>query len=163
MRIVLFIIVVLSTFTIEAQTKEENKDNLIEKELDLLGDDIPKKNTSQDSTATKKSTVADTTQLTAEQEIAAEKEEKQLLKKMANQRAIELQNELNLSNYVSHMIEKAIYKYSVQANKVIQSPVSKQEKSIQLSNIIYFQNEEFKKYMTPQQFYDYINSWPNRQ
>lgn len=144
-----------------AQTAEEDDNDVIEKELELLGSD---ENTqTNDSTIVRHGKVADTTTLSAEQQIAAEKEQKELLKKMANQRAIELQNALNLSNYVSHMIEKAIFKYSLDANKVIQSTVSQQEKSIQLSNIIYFQNEEFKKYLTPQQFYDYINSWPNRQ
>ena len=160
MKFIYVFIMMISFSSVIGQTKQENENDAIEKELELLGGDNAQTN---DSTAVRKNKIADTTRLSIEQEIAAEKEQKELLKKMANQRAIELQNALNLSNYVSHMIEKAILKYSIDANKVIQSTLSKQEKSIQLSNIIYFQNEEFKKYMTPQQFYDYINSWPNRQ
>ena len=161
MKFIYVLIMMISFSSVFSQTKEENENDVIEKELELLGgDEDPQTN---DSASLRKNKVADTTSLSIEQQIAAEKEQKELLKKMANQRAIELQNTLNLSNYVSYMIEKAILKYSIDANKVIQSTLSKQEKSIQLSNIIYFQNEEFKKYMTPQQFYDYINAWPNRQ
>ncbi|WP_378178080.1 hypothetical protein [Aquimarina sp. SS2-1] len=78
------------------------------------------------------------------------------LEELAEQRAILLQQELNLSNYASDKIKKVIVKYSKQANKVIQSNVSANEKTRNLSNIVYFQNEEFKKVLTVHQFYKYL-------
>lgn len=92
-----------------------------------------------------------------EKEEKETKEEKQKLKKMAYQRATELQKELNLTNFTSLALQEAIYKYSKQANKVIQSNVSKKEKTIQLSNIVYFQNQRLKEILTVKQFYRYLD------
>ncbi len=78
------------------------------------------------------------------------------LEELAEQRAILLQQELNLSNYASDRIKKVIIKYSLKANKVIQSNASTNEKTKNLSNIVYFQNEEFKKLLTVHQFYKYL-------
>ncbi|MDH7444871.1 hypothetical protein [Aquimarina sp. 2201CG14-23] len=75
---------------------------------------------------------------------------------LAEERAILLQQELNLSNYASDRIKKVIIKYSIKANKVIQSNASANEKTKDLSNIVYFQNEEFKKVLTVHQFYKYL-------
>ncbi len=91
-------------------------------------------------------------ELTEEQQ----KAEKKKLVQLAEQRAIRLQQELNLSNYASDRIKKVIVKYSIQANKVIQSNASVNEKTKNLSNIVYFQNEEFKKVLTVHQFYKYL-------
>ncbi|MHA7059697.1 hypothetical protein ACWGOQ_0020895 [Aquimarina sp. M1] len=91
-------------------------------------------------------------ELTEEQKEA----EKKRFIELAEQRAIRLQQELNLSNYASDRIKKAIVKYSMQANKVIQSNASVNEKTKNLSNIVYFQNEEFKKVLTVHQFYKYL-------
>ncbi len=87
-----------------------------------------------------------------------EKEEKEtkLLRKMATEKAIELQKELNLTIYKSRLIEKTIFEYSVKANKVLQSNVSAREKSRSLGNIVYFQNEELKEILTVHQFYQYL-------
>ncbi|WP_299258138.1 hypothetical protein [uncultured Aquimarina sp.] len=92
------------------------------------------------------------TELTEEQQEA----EKKRFTALAEQRAILLQQELNLSNYASERIKKVIIKYSIKANKVIQSNVSNNEKTKDLSNIVYFQNEEFKKVLTVHQFYKYL-------
>ncbi|MFD2564917.1 hypothetical protein [Aquimarina rubra] len=78
------------------------------------------------------------------------------LEELAEQRAILLQQELNLSNYASDRVKNVIIKYSIQANKVIQSNASANEKTKNLSNIVYFQNEEFKKLLTVHQFYKYL-------
>ncbi|WP_299442734.1 hypothetical protein [uncultured Aquimarina sp.] len=78
------------------------------------------------------------------------------LEELAEQRAVLLQQELNLSNYASDRIKKVIIKYSIKANKVIQSNASTNEKTKNLSNIVYFQNEEFKKVLTVHQFYKYL-------
>lgn len=78
------------------------------------------------------------------------------LQELAEQRAILLQQELNLSNYASDHIKKVIIKYSIKANKVIQSNASTNQKTKDLSNIVYFQNEEFKKVLTVHQFYKYL-------
>ncbi len=88
----------------------------------------------------------------AKEEKKAEKE----LEKMAKVRANELQKELNLNNYASYKILESIIKYSKKANKVIQSDISEQEKTKNLSNIVYFQNEELKKVLTVHQFYKYL-------
>ena len=82
--------------------------------------------------------------------------EKKLFADLAEQRTILLQQELNLSNYTSNRIKRVIIKYSIQANKVIQSNASEKEKTKDLSNIVYFQNEEFKKVLTVHQFYKYL-------
>lgn len=96
-----------------------------------------------------------------EEEAVSEEEEKEAENKkllgLAEKRAVLLQQELNLSNYASDRIKKAIIKYSIQANKVIQSNASANEKTKNLSNIVYFQNEAFKKVLTVHQFYKYIN------
>ncbi|MDY8134516.1 hypothetical protein [Aquimarina sp. 2201CG5-10] len=89
--------------------------------------------------------------------IEIEKKEKKILKKMAKQKATELQKELNLTNYTSMAIQKTIFEYSVKANKVIQSGLSEKEKNRSLSNLVYFQNEELKEILTVNQFYQYIN------
>ncbi|WP_299215626.1 hypothetical protein [uncultured Aquimarina sp.] len=78
------------------------------------------------------------------------------LEQLAEQRAILLQQELNLSNYASDRIKKVIIKYSIKANKIIQSNASANEKTKDLTNIVYFQNEEFKKVLTVHQFYKYL-------
>ncbi|AXT56514.1 hypothetical protein D1815_12335 [Aquimarina sp. AD1] len=84
------------------------------------------------------------------------KAERKLFADLAEQRTILLQQELNLSNYTSNRIKRVIIKYSIQANKVIQSNASEKEKTKDLSNIVYFQNEEFKKVLTVHQFYKYL-------
>ncbi|AXT62866.1 hypothetical protein D1816_21835 [Aquimarina sp. AD10] len=85
-----------------------------------------------------------------------EPKEKKMLQKLAVQKTIELQKELNLTLYTSRILEKTIYQYSVKANEVIQSNLSEKEKSKNLSNLVYFQNQEFKKVLTVQQFYQYL-------
>ncbi|WP_298320217.1 hypothetical protein [uncultured Aquimarina sp.] len=92
------------------------------------------------------------TELTEEQLEA----EKKRFADLAEQRAILLQQELNLSNYASDRIKKVIIKYSIRANKIIQSNASVNEKTKDLSNIVYFQNEELKKVLTVHQFYKYL-------
>ncbi|WP_298542885.1 hypothetical protein [uncultured Aquimarina sp.] len=92
------------------------------------------------------------TELTEEQL----EEEKKRFANLAEQRAILLQQELNLSNYASDRIKKVIIKYSIKANKIIQSNASANEKTKDLSNIVYFQNEELKKVLTVHQFYKYL-------
>ncbi|AXT52813.1 hypothetical protein D1818_19030 [Aquimarina sp. BL5] len=92
------------------------------------------------------------TELTEEQLEA----EKKRFADLAEQRAILLQQELNLSNYASDRIKKVIIKYSIRANKIIQSNAPANEKTKDLSNIVYFQNEEFKKVLTVHQFYKYL-------
>ncbi|SEM01610.1 hypothetical protein SAMN04487910_3923 [Aquimarina amphilecti] len=84
------------------------------------------------------------------------KAEKKRFADLAEQRTILLQQELNLSNYTSDRIKRVIIKYSMQASKVIQSNASEKEKTKDLSNIVYFQNEEFKKVLTVHQFYKYL-------
>ena len=86
-----------------------------------------------------------------------QKSKSKTMEKLADQRVSFLQRELNLNNYASYQVKKAILKYSIQADKVLQSGLSKKEKTKSLSNIIYFQNEEFKKFLTVDQFYRYIN------
>jgi len=78
------------------------------------------------------------------------------LEELAEKRSILLQQELNLSNYASDRIKKVIIKYSIKANKIIQSNASANEKTKDLSNIVYFQNEELKKVLTVHQFYKYL-------
>jgi len=97
-----------------------------------------------------------TEELTEEQTKEQQKAEKKIFMELAEQRAIRLQQELNLSNYASDRLKKAIIKYSIQANKVIQSNASANEKTRDLSNIVYFQNQEFKKVLTVHQFYKYL-------
>ncbi len=85
------------------------------------------------------------------------KKEVKILKKLAGEKAIELQKELNLTIYSSKRLEKTIFEYSVKANKVLQSNLSASEKSKTLSNIIYFQNKELKEVLTVHQFYRYMS------
>ncbi len=80
-----------------------------------------------------------------------------ILRKLATEKAIELQKELNLTIRASKVLEKTIFKYSVKANKVLQSNLSIKEKSKSLSNIVYFQNQELKEVFTVNQFYQYLN------
>lgn len=103
----------------------------------------------------------ETVELTEEQKKEKKKKKKKKAEEkrfteLAEKRAILLQQELNLSNYASEHIKKMIIKYSKQANDVIQSNSSASEKSKDLSNIVYFQNEEFKKVLTVHQFYKYL-------
>ncbi|MEW7279879.1 hypothetical protein ABW636_14900 [Aquimarina sp. 2201CG1-2-11] len=86
-----------------------------------------------------------------------QKSKSKSLEKLADQRVSFLQRELNLNNHASYQVKKAILKYSIQADKVLQSGLPKKEKTKSLSNIIYFQNEEFKRFLTVDQFYRYIN------
>lgn len=81
--------------------------------------------------------------------------EKDPLIKLAEQRTTELQKELNLGNYASYYVKQAIIKYSKEANKVIQSNLSANEKTKSLSNIIYLQDKAFKEVLTVHQFYKY--------
>lgn len=85
-----------------------------------------------------------------------EEKETKILRKMAAEKAIELQKELNLTIYKSQLIEKTIFEYSIQANKVLQSNLSAREKSRSLGNIVYFQNEELKEILSVNQFYQYL-------
>lgn len=94
---------------------------------------------------------------TAQTQEEDQKKEAKILKKMASQKAIELQKELNLTIQASKVLEKSIFKYSLKANKLIQSNLSAREKSKNLSNLIYFQNEELKKLFTVDQFYKYLS------
>ncbi|MBQ4821537.1 hypothetical protein [Aquimarina sp. MMG016] len=94
---------------------------------------------------------------TVQTQIEDEKKENAKFRKLAINKTIELQEELSLNIYAARAVEKTIYKYSIQANKVIQSNLSAKEKSKSLSNIIYFQNEELKKVLTVPQFYQYLN------
>ncbi|GAA0724473.1 hypothetical protein GCM10009430_28890 [Aquimarina litoralis] len=101
----------------------------------------------------------ETVELTKEQKKEEKKKkeaEDKRFNELAEKRAVLLQQELNLSNYASERIKKMIIKYSKQANKVIQSNASASEKSKDLSNIVYFQNEDFKKVLTVHQFYKYL-------
>lgn len=88
-----------------------------------------------------------------------EKQEKEtkILRKLAVEKAIELQKELNLSLNASNAIQKIIFDYSAKANRVLQSNVSTQEKSKNISNLVYFQNEELKKILSVDQFYKYMS------
>ncbi len=95
-------------------------------------------------------------EITTEQQ---KEEESKKIKSLAEQRTITLQKELNLNSYASSKIKKAIIKYSIKANKIIQSNISANEKTKTLSNLVYFQNEEFKEFLTVHQFYQYIKMY----
>lgn len=82
---------------------------------------------------------------------------KDILREMAKNRATYLQKELKLSNYVSRVVQKTIYEYSVKANDIIQSEMPESEKTKGLSLLIHFQNRKFKEIMDVEQFYQYIN------
>lgn len=112
-------------------------------------------NMAQDQLEVQTETVELTKKQKKEEKKKKEAEDKRFTE-LAEKRAILLQQELNLSNYASERIKKMIIKYSKQANKVIQSNASTSEKSKDLSNIVYFQNEEFKKVLTVHQFYKYL-------
>lgn len=85
-----------------------------------------------------------------------EENEKEAIRVLAATRATELQKELNLNNYTSKIVQKAIIDYSIKANRIIQSNLPAKEKTENLSNLIYFQNEELKEVLTVQQFYKYL-------
>ncbi|MEW7292246.1 hypothetical protein [Aquimarina sp. 2304DJ70-9] len=91
-----------------------------------------------------------------EQQKQQEKETK-ILRKLAIEKGIELQKELNLTINSSKVIQKIIFDYSLKANKVLQSKVSAKEKSRSISNLVYFQNQELKKILTVNQFYQYLS------
>lgn len=112
-------------------------------------------NMAQDQLEVQTETVELTKEQKKEEKKKKEAEDKRF-NELAEKRAVLLQQELNLSNYASERIKKMIIKYSKQANKVIQSNASASEKSKDLSNIVYFQNEEFKKVLTVHQFYKYL-------
>ncbi len=92
-----------------------------------------------------------------EQQLKQEKQEKKILRKLAIEKGIELQKELNLTINASTIIQKIIFDYSVKVNKVLQSNVSANEKSRNISNLVYFQNQELKKILTVNQFYQYLS------
>ncbi|GAA4278232.1 hypothetical protein [Aquimarina mytili] len=96
---------------------------------------------------------------TEEQELQQKQQEKEtkILRKLAIEKGIELQKELNLTINASKVVQKIVFDYSVKANKVLQSKVSAKEKSKNISNLIYFQNQELKKILTVDQFYQYLN------
>ncbi|MGY3792509.1 hypothetical protein [Aquimarina sp. 433] len=112
-------------------------------------------NMAQDQLEVHTETVELTKEQKKEEKKKKEAEDKRFIE-LAEKRAVLLQQELNLSNYASDRIKKMIIKYSKQANKVIQSNASASEKSKDLSNIVYFQNEDFKKVLTVHQFYKYL-------
>ncbi|WP_343913016.1 hypothetical protein [Aquimarina litoralis] len=112
-------------------------------------------NMAQDQLEVQTETVELTKEQKKEEKKKKEAEDKRF-NELAEKRAVLLQQELNLSNYASERIKKMIIKYSKQANKVIQSNASASEKSKDLSNIVYFQNEDFKKVLTVHQFYKYL-------
>ncbi|KAA1244799.1 hypothetical protein [Aquimarina sp. RZ0] len=94
-----------------------------------------------------------------EENIAEEEEsaiENEKLKELATKRTIALQKELNLNNYTSSILQKTIIEYSKKANKIIQSNMSEDDKTMSLSNLVYFQNEELKEILTVPQFYQYL-------
>jgi len=92
-----------------------------------------------------------------ETDIEKQKRETKILRKLAIEKAIELQKELDLNLNASRAIQKIIFNYSVKANQVLQSKVSAQEKSRNISNIVYFQNQELKKILSVHQFYKYMS------
>ncbi len=100
------------------------------------------------------------TKQTLKEELKKEEERQQsedkVLRAMAEQRATELQKELNLDNYISYKVLEAIVKYSKKANKVLQSNLPERQKTKDLSTIVYFQNREFKKLLTVHQYYKYL-------
>ncbi len=98
-----------------------------------------------------------TTNTIAQTQVEDQEKDKKILRKLAVEKAIELQKELNLTIRASQILQKTIFDYSMKANKVLQSKLSAREKSKSLSNIIYFQNEELKKVLTVDQFYQYLN------
>ncbi len=93
----------------------------------------------------------------AQTQIEDQKNDKQILKQLAIEKTIELQKELNLTIQTSKILEKNIFKYSLKANKILQSNLSTKEKSKSISNLIYFQNEELKEIFNVTQFYKYLS------
>ncbi|MBP2830998.1 hypothetical protein J8281_02260 [Aquimarina sp. U1-2] len=83
--------------------------------------------------------------------------DKQILKQLASEKAIELQKDLNLTIEVRKILEKSIFENSVKANKILQSKMSAKEKSKGISNLVYFQNEALKDILTVDQFYQYLS------
>ena len=84
-------------------------------------------------------------------------EDERLLRSMARDRAVFLQKELELDHYMSLVVQKKIYEYSVKANQVIQSELPYSQKTRELTAIIYAQNDEMKELLTVDQYYRYKN------
>lgn len=158
MKYLLTIFVMLMATSLFAQEEEIEQIQTLE-EIEAA---IEKENASYASTDPRKSKNIVREKGEVKETRASRRRAAKQFQKMARARAQEIQKDLELNNYASLILEQAIYKYSVKANKVIQSGMSAQEKSRQLTNIIYFQNEELKKVFTVPQFYKYLKLTQNQ-
>ncbi|WP_378186701.1 hypothetical protein ACE939_00010 [Aquimarina sp. W85] len=92
-------------------------------------------------------------------QLQAQKDKSQdtLLLQMANDRVALLQQELNLTNTTANILRKKIVEYSIEADKIIQSELSYNDKARKLRSLLYYQEIELKNLLTVPQYYKYVN------
>ena len=150
----IYIFIMYPQDTLTAVVQKSSKKNLItSKKLNQkLKDTV-------DAEISDVESLEDTTDARTSKKLEKEKlnKDERLLRSMARERAVFLQKELELDHYMSLVVQKKIYEYSVKANRIIQSELPYYQKTRELNAIIYAQNDEMKELLTVDQFYRYKN------